>query len=94
MKVSLGIAVIGVVLLSSGCMNTPTQSGPPGAQGQAGQPGQAGSTGQTGNTGQTGQVGDTGQTGQTGQQGQAAPCPAGQHRHTNSDTGKVSCVVD
>jgi hypothetical protein len=35
-----------------------------------------------------------GQTGQTGQQGQAAPCPAGQHRYTNRDTGKVSCVSD
>ena len=31
---------------------------------------------------------------QTGQQGQAAPCPDGQHRYTNPDTGKVSCVSD
>src|ERR1017187_9217531 len=104
MKVSLGIVVIAFVLLFGGCtVNTTPQQGQPGAQGQAGQPGQAGQSGeagqagkpgQTGQQGQTGQPGQTGQAGQTGQQGQAAPCPAGQHRHTNSDTGKVSCVSE
>jgi hypothetical protein len=27
-----------------------------------------------------------------GQKGQPAPCPAGQHRSTNPDTGAVHCV--
>jgi hypothetical protein len=91
MKTLLGIVVISLMLLFGGCNQTTPQQGPAGAPGQAGQTGQ---TGQTGDQGQSGQAGQTGQTGQTGQQGQAAPCPAGQHRHTNPDTGKVSCVSD
>jgi hypothetical protein len=27
-----------------------------------------------------------------GQQGQSAPCPAGEHRSTNPNTGEVHCV--
>lgn len=84
-------------------------AGPPGQTGEQGQPGQEGQVGQTGDTGQTGDRGhtgdtghrgdtgyrgDTGHTGQTGDQGRDAPCPAGQHRHTNPDTGKVICVSD
>ena len=91
MKLSLGIAAMGVMLFSVGCMNTPPQPGPPGAQGQSGQAGQAGQPGQPG---PAGDAGATGQTGQTGQQGQAAPCPTGQHRFTNPETGKISCVSD
>ena len=87
----------------------PGAQGQPGQTGQAGQPGEAGQTGQAGQTGeagqtgqpgeagesgQTGRTGQTGQTGQTGEQGKAAPCPAGQHRHTNPDTGVVRCVAD
>jgi hypothetical protein len=71
------------------------QTGNTGLTGDTGQTGDRGRTGYTGNTGQTGQTGDVGQTGRTGDQGvqgQAAPCPAGQHRYTNSDTGRVSCV--
>ena len=45
-------------------------------------------------TPQQGQPGAPGQAGQTGQQGQAAPCPAGQHRNTNPETGAVRCVPD
>ena len=104
MKTSLGIVVIALMLVLGGCMTSATpQPGQPGAQGQAGQPGpsgqpgEAGKAGQPGQSGQAGEAGQTGQagpTGQTGQQGQAAPCPAGQHRYTNPDTGKVSCVSD
>jgi len=72
----------------------PGQTGQTGDQGATGQTGQAGQTGNTGQTGQTGEVGQTGQTGQTGEKGKAAPCPAGQHRHTNPDTGKDHCVPD
>jgi len=98
MKILLGIVVISLILLFGGCTQTTTpQQGQPGAQGQAGQAGQTGQTGQTGQpgeAGQAGQAGQTGQTGQTGEQGKSAPCPAGQHRYTNPDTGKVSCVPD
>ena len=92
MKTLLGVVVISLVLLTGGCNTSTTpQQGQPGAQGQVGQPGQ---TGQPGESGQSGQPGQTGQTGQAGQPGAAAPCPAGQHRSTNPNTGTVSCVSD
>ena len=107
MKTLLVMGAFLLVLTIAGCTVSPTPAqGPPGAQGQsgqtgqtgqAGQPGDPGQSGQQGATGQTGDQGQTGQTGQTGQQGregQEAPCPAGEHRHTNPDTGKVSCVKD
>lgn len=68
-----------------------------GVQGQTGDTGQTGNTGLTGDRGRTGRPGDTGETGRTGQtgdEGQAAPCPAGQHRYTDANTGRVSCVRD
>ena len=70
-------------------------AGQTGETGQTGYTGQTGSTGQTGDTGQTGQTGDTGRRGRTGDQGvqgQAAPCPAGEHRYTNPNTGNDHCV--
>ena len=101
MKTLLGIVVISLTLFLGGCSTTtPPQQGQPGAQGQtgqSGQPGDQGQAGQPGQTGQTGQPGDQGQpgqTGQTGQQGKAAPCPAGQHRYTDPNTGTVRCVSD
>ena|SRR5579872_7428929 len=87
----------------------PGPAGTPGEQGQAGQQGQTGDTGLTGDaghrgdrghTGDTGQTGDkgytgnTGEKGDTGDRGKAAPCSAGQHRHTNPDTGRTECVSD
>jgi hypothetical protein len=80
-----------------GPAGTAGQAGQTGQTGQSGQPGDPGQSGQTGATGQAGQAGDQGQAGQTGErgrQGKDAPCPAGEHRYTNADTGKVSCVRD
>jgi hypothetical protein len=104
MKTLLVMGAFLLVLTIAGCTVSPTPAqGPPGPQGQSGQTGQSGQAGQTGDPGQsgqqgaTGQTGDQGQTGQTGHQGregQEAPCPAGEHRYTNPDTGKVSCVKD
>ena len=86
MKTLLGIVVISLTLFLGGCSTTtPPQQGQPGAQGQ---------TGQSGQPGDQGQAGQPGQTGQTGQQGKAAPCPAGQHRYTDPNTGTVRCVSD
>jgi hypothetical protein len=91
---------------ASGPAGPQGQVGQTGQQGDTGQSGQQGTTGQTGDRGRMGQTGDMGQTGQTGDtgqagrtgdqgvQGQAAPCPAGQHRYTNPDTGRTSCVRD
>ena len=73
------------------------RTGYTGDTGQPGQTGDRGRTGQTGDMGQTGQTGDSGQTGRTGDQGvqgQAAPCPAGEHRYTDRDSGRASCVRD
>ena len=73
------------------------RTGSTGDTGQPGQTGDRGRTGHTGDTGQTGQTGDSGQTGRTGDQGaqgQAAPCPAGEHRYTDRDSGRASCVRD
>jgi hypothetical protein len=87
----------------------PGPAGPQGDPGQVGQQGQTGDTGLTGDpghrgdrghTGDTGLTGDKGYTGNTGEKvdtgdrGKAAPCSAGQHRHTNPDTGRVDCVAD
>jgi Collagen triple helix repeat (20 copies) len=106
MKTLLVMSAFLLVLPIAGCTVSPTPTvtqGPAGPQGQSGQTGQTGQAGQTGDPGQsgqqgaTGQAGDQGQTGQTGRQGregQEAPCPAGEHRYTNPDTGKVSCVKD
>jgi len=72
-------------------------TGQSGQTGDTGQTGDRGRTGHTGDMGQTGQTGDTGQTGRTGDQGvqgQAAPCPAGEHRYTDHDSGRASCVKD
>jgi hypothetical protein len=70
------------------------QTGQTGQSGQPGDPGQSGQAGATGQAGQTGDPGQTGQTGERGRQGKDAPCPAGEHRYTNPETGKVSCVRD
>ena len=73
------------------------RTGYTGDTGQPGQTGERGRTGHTGDMGQTGQTGDSGQTGRTGDQGvqgQAAPCPAGEHRYTDHDSGRASCVRD
>ena len=70
------------------------QTGQTGQSGQPGDPGQSGQAGATGQAGQTGDQGQTGQTGDRGRQGKDAPCPAGEHRYTNPETGKVSCVRD
>jgi len=108
MKTSLVMGTFWLVLLIVGCNMNPAPApaptaGPAGPQGQSGQTGQTGQSGQQGDQGQSGQqgapgqAGDQGQTGQTGQQGrqgQDAPCPAGEHRYTNPDSGKVSCVRD
>src|ERR1039457_2674072 len=107
MKTSLVTVVILLAIFISGCNTTPApQQGPPGqqgAQGQSGQQGQQGDQGQSGQqgqqgdqgqSGQQGQQGDQGQSGQQGQRGPGAPCPAGQHRYTDSATGEVKCVRD
>src|ERR1700693_6141834 len=104
MKTSLVMGLFVLVLILAGCtVNTAPTPGPAGPQGQAGQPGQTGQSGQPGDQGQsgqqgaTGQAGDQGQTGQTGErgrEGREAPCPAGEHRYTNPNTGKTSCVRD
>jgi hypothetical protein len=108
MKTLLITGALVLVLSVAGCSLSPTPAaqGPPGPQGQTGQTGQPGDPGQSG---QQGQVGDPGQTGDAGRQGregregkegregregQDAPCPAGEHRHTNQDTGKPICVRD
>ena len=109
MKTMLFTGALLLALSISGCTLSPTPAatqGPPGPQGQAGATGQTGQSGQQGDTGQSGQQGAAGQTGddghkgetgregREGREGQDAPCPAGQHRHTNPDTGKVICVRD
>src|ERR1039458_7852085 len=108
MKRSLVTVVIFLAIFISGCNTSPAppQQGPPGqqgAQGQSGQQGQQGDQGQSGQqgqqgdqgqSGQQGHRGDQGQSGQQGQQGPGAPCPAGQHRYTDSATGEVKCVRD
>src|ERR1019366_9390416 len=96
MKRALVITV--VILLAifiSGRNTSPApQQGPPGQQGAQGQTGQQGQQGDQGQSGRQGQQGDQGQSGQQGQQGPGAPCPAGQHRYTDSATGEVKCVRD
>ena len=80
-----------------GPAGTAGAAGAAGQTGQSGQPGDPGQSGQQGATGQAGQTGDQGQAGQTGEQGRRgkdAPCPAGEHKYTNPDTGKVRCVTD
>jgi hypothetical protein len=100
MKVAMAL-VVSLALMLGACTTTapapaqPGPAGPAGQQGQAGQSGQQGDTGQTGQQGNTGAQGNTGvqgNTGAQGQQGQTAPCPAGQHRSTNPNTGEVHCV--
>ena len=68
------------------------QTGDRGRMGHTGDTGQTGNTGDTGRTGYTGDTGQTGRTGEQGEQGKEAPCPAGQHRYTSPDSGRVSCV--
>ena len=70
------------------------QSGQTGGTGQTGDRGRTGHTGDMGQTGQTGDTGQTGRNGDQGVQGQAAPCPAGEHRYTDRDSGRASCVRD
>ena len=97
MKTLLVMGAFLLVLPIAGCTATvsPTPPaatpGPAGPQGQSGQTGKAGQPGQQGDPGQSGQQGATGEQ---GRQGKEAPCPAGEHRYTNPDTGKVSCVRD
>lgn len=84
-----------LVLPRLGCTTSPTPVVvAPGPAGQTGSTGQGGTPGQAGATGQTGDRGRPGQTGDQGRDGRAAPCPAGEHRYTNPDNGKVSCVRD
>jgi len=101
MKKSLVMSAFLLVLFTAGCSvnpaPTPGPAGPQGQTGQTGQSGQQGEQGQSGQQGATGQAGEAGQTGQTGdqgRQGQSAPCPAGEHRYTNPNTGTVICVRD
>jgi len=70
----------------------PGAQGQPGQQGDAGQPGDPGQTGNPGRPGDKGYTGDTGQKGDTGDRGKPAPCPDGQHRTTDPDSGRVRCV--
>ncbi|MGA3104508.1 MAG: hypothetical protein ABSD53_08515 [Terriglobales bacterium] len=104
MKTLFAAVVMFLAIFVSGCNTsaTPVQGPPgqPGAQGQSGQQGQQGVQGQSGqqgyqgDQGQSGQQGQQGHRGDEGQQGQSAPCPAGQHRHTDPTTGDVRCVRD
>ena len=95
MKRSLVTVVILLAIFISGCNTSPApQQGPPGQQGAQGQTGQQGQQGDQGQSGRQGYRGDQGQSGQQGQQGPGAPCPAGQHRYTDSATGEVKCVRD
>src|ERR1035441_6238953 len=95
MRRSLVTVVILLAIFISGCNTTPApQQGPPGQQGAQGQSGQQGQQGDQGQSGQQGYRGDQGQSGQQGQRGPGAPCPAGQHRYTDSATGEVRCVRD
>jgi Collagen triple helix repeat (20 copies) len=102
MKTMLLTGAFLLALSISGCTLSPTPAaqGPPGPQGQAGATGQTGQSGQQGDPGQSGQQGDAGRRGDTGhegregREGQDAPCPAGQHRHTNPDTGTIECIRD
>ena len=103
MKKNLMLSAALLGLLIAGCNVNPAAApapgpaGPPGATGQQGAVGQTGDQGQAGDPGRMGdrgREGDQGQTGDQGQRGQAAPCPAGEHRHTNPDTGNVICVND
>ena len=98
MKTLLVMGAFLLVLPIAGCTVSPTPvatQGPAGPQGQSGQTGKTGQSGQQGDPGQSGQQGATGQPGEQGQQGRQgkeAPCPSGEHRYTDPDTGKVSCV--
>jgi len=102
MKTMLVMGAFLLALSISGCTLSPTPAaqGPPGPQGQTGQSGQQGDPGQSGQQGDTGRAGDEGRRGdqghegREGREGQDAPCPAGQHRHTNPDTGRVECIRD
>jgi hypothetical protein len=100
MKKSLMLSATLLALLIAGCNVTPAAAPAPGPAGPAGPAGQQGAAGQPGDPGQSGdqgRMGDRGRDGQTGdqgQQGQAAPCPAGEHRYTNPNTGNVICVND
>jgi hypothetical protein len=85
MKKNLMLSAALLGLLIAGCNVNPAA---------APAPGPAGPPGATGQQGAAGQTGDQGQAGDQGQRGQAAPCPAGEHRHTNPDTGNVVCVND
>src|ERR1700723_3800383 len=85
MKKNLMLSAALLGLLIAGCNVNPAA---------APAPGPAGPPGATGQQGAAGQEGDRGQTGDQGQRGQAAPCPAGEHGHTNPDTGNVICVND
>jgi hypothetical protein len=106
MKKSLVISAAFFVVLITGCNVNPAAApaagpagpagpaGQQGATGQSGDQGQAGDPGRVGDRGRDGDQGRDGQTGDQGQRGQAAPCPAGEHRYTNPNTGNVICVRD
>jgi collagen triple helix repeat protein len=70
------------------------QAGQSGDRGETGDKGDRGRTGDSGQAGRTGDSGQAGRTGDQGAQGQAAPCPAGEHRSTDHDSGRASCVRD
>jgi hypothetical protein len=76
----------------SGQQGATGQPGDSGQPGDAGRKGEAGREGEKGREGDQGRAGDQGRTGDQGREGKDAPCPAGEHRHTNPDTGKTSCV--
>jgi hypothetical protein len=69
-------------------------AGQTGDRGRTGHPGDDGHQGDQGRAGDTGEQGRTGETGDRGRQGHDAPCPAGEHRYTDRETGRVSCVRD
>jgi len=102
MKKPLAMSACLLVLLIAGCNVNPAPGpagpqGQPGQQGVAGQSGDQGRDGDQGRNGDQGRVGDRGRDGQTGdqgRQGQAAPCPSGEHRYTNPNTGEAICARD
>jgi hypothetical protein len=95
------LLILGAFLLAlpiAGCTVAPTPAatqGPAGPQGQTGQTGHQGDPGRNDDRERRDQAGDHDRQAQTrdqGRQGHDEPCLAGEHRSTDRDTGRVSCV--
>src|SRR5579864_8254601 len=84
LKTSLVVGAFSLVLFMCGC----TASQTPGPSGPQGQPGA------TGQTGDSGRDDEQRRTDDRPRGGHDAPCPAGEHRYTNPNSGVVSCVRD